>query len=185
MGDYPRNLVVPTHINPWMRYSIGTMASKLVGAIQPGGGLTWTANVAVYIPFAVPWPYNVRRMFWCNGNTVGGNSDVGIYTQGGARLWSSGSIACSGAGLLPQYVTPSPDMLLQPGVPYFFGFAHDSSIASHLVGLGGGSLAASQGRACGMYQQASAFPLPAAATFAAYAAVGLPLIGITNTDSGF
>lgn len=49
----------------------------------------------------------------------------------------------------------------------------------------GNATGANTGRLAGMYQQASALPLPGQATFAAYAGVGLPLIGITNTDSGF
>lgn len=185
MGDYPRNLAVPSHVNAWSRWSIGTLGARLSALSLPGGGVGWTANVAIYVPFMLSWPYNVRRAFWGNGNAVAGNCDIGIYTQGGARLWSSGSTACSGPTNSLQYVTTSPDLTLQPGVPYFFGFTHDSSTASHLTGESGSAMTTPWGRACGLYQQASAFPLPAAATFAAYAAVGLPLIGITNTDSGF
>jgi hypothetical protein len=184
MSDYPRNLVVPAFINPWLRWSIGTLAGRLNALPIPGASQTWTANVAIYIPLLVDWPYNVRRMFWCNGSAASGNSDVGLYTLGGARLWSAGSTACSGAGV-PQYVTVSPDIVLQPGQPYFMAFAHDVATASNIFGVGGATFTAAWGRACGVYQQASAFPLPAQATFAAYAAVGLPLVGITNTTTGF
>lgn len=184
MTDYPRNFVVPTHINPWLRWGIGTLGARIGATLAPGAALTWSANAALYAPFVLDWPYDLRRMFWTNGGSPGGNSDIGIYTLGGARLWSSGSVADSGSSL-PQYVAPSPDILLQPGVPYFMAFAHDSSTASRLSGIPGTTMTTSWGRACGLYQQSSAFPLPAQATFAAYAALGLPLIGFTNTDSGF
>lgn len=184
MADFPRNLGVPTHINPWLRWSIGTLAGRLSSIASPGGGLTWSANVAIYVPFLLDWPYDVRRMFWANGNSTGGNSDVGLYTLGGARLYSSGSVANSGSGAA-QYVTPAADLLLQPGMPYFMAFAHDSSTGSQLSGGSGTTMTTSWGRACGLYQQSSAFPLPLTATFAAYAAVGIPLIGFTNLDSGF
>jgi hypothetical protein len=184
MSDYPRNLVVPAFINPWLRWGIGTLGARLNAIASPGSGQAWSANAAIYVPLLLDWPYNARRMFWVNGAAVGGNSDVGLYTLGGARLWSAGSTACSG-GSAPQYTTVTPDIVLQPGQPYFMAFAHDVATASQIFGVGGTTFTAPWGRACGVYQQASAFPLPAQAAFAAYAAVGLPLIGLTNTDAGF
>lgn len=182
MSDYPRNLVVPTHINPWSRYSIGSIGARIQSTISPGA-LTWIANTAIYVPFILPWPYNVRRMFWANGSAPGGNSDIGIHALGGARLFSSGSTANVTASVL-QYVTPSPDILLHPGVPYFLSFSHDSSTASRLNGISAATMTANWGRICGLYSQ-SVFPLPLQATFAAYTAVGMPIMGFTNTASGF
>jgi len=179
MSDYPRNPVTPTHIATSSRYMIGSTAGR-AGAYAAGTSQVWTVNAAIFIPLCVPWLYNVRRIFWTNGGSPSGNSDIGIYSASGSRLWSSGSTACSGGGV-PQYITPSPDILLHPGVNYYLAFAHDVAGASNITGSG----SATWGRMWGLLQQTSGFPLPSQATFVAYGTLPVPLIGITNTDSGF
>jgi hypothetical protein len=185
MSDYPRNQVVPTFIQAWSKYSIGFAIRLVQGGASPSAQ-DWTANVAMYLPLYLPWSYNVRRIFcYCGNNTLSGNVDIGIYTERGGRVYSTGSTPLTGApGSGPLYVTPATPLLLGPGA-YFMAYACDT-------GGGGSSRAfttgfnATQGRMMGVYQQASAFPLPAAATFAAYTGTpGVPLVGITNTSSGF
>lgn len=176
MPDFPAgSAVAPPFIHSWSFFAGG--AQRAVS--NPGGptALTWTANVAVYIPLELPFPYYVQRAFWWNGSTVSGSADVGIYTVGGAQLWHAGSTTATGA-TLPQFVTVQ--MLLNPG-RYFLAFAQ-SGTTSVAEGV---AMTAPNGRLMGLYQQSTALPLPATATFAAYAAVGLPLIGITSTASGF
>jgi hypothetical protein len=177
--DYPRNIAVPSHISSFSRLMAGPVYRNQGAAGTPASFGWGSANAAVYIPLWLPWPYNVRRLFWVNGTTAAGNSDIGIYSPKGAQLYHSGSTANSGASV-PQYVTPSPDLLLQPGF-YFLAWSNDGTTTRAFGNL----LATITGRMCGLYQQASAEPLPSPATFAAYAGVGLPLIGITNTASGF
>jgi hypothetical protein len=182
MSDFPRNPAVPTHIHTFSKYMLGTPGHVLIGGANNVGNFSWQTNVAVYLPLYLPWPYNVRRVFWVNGANATGNADVGIYTPGGTKLYSSGSTGASGA-LVPQYVTPSPDLLLGAG-PYFLAWTDDST-TSKAYGIDGTLVTALIGRIAGLYQQATALPLPATMTPAAYAAVGAPMIGITNTDSGF
>lgn len=188
MSDYPRNFVVPTHITSLGRWSLGKLGARLnvFGSFSEAGVWTGQTNAAMYIPFMLEWPYNVRRMFWGNGSIASGNADVGIYTLGGARLWSAGSTAVAGAST-PQYVTPSPNMLLHPGVPYFMAHSRSTAVSSNFLGAGIGNVTVSHGRHLGILLQLSAaHPLPLQATFAAFS-VGLtvPFIGFTNTDSGF
>jgi hypothetical protein len=177
MSDYPRNQIAPPLIHSYSRYSVGPHLHNLTGASP--AAQNWTANTAVYMPLYLPWPYNVRRMFWVNG-TAGGNSDIGIYSIGGGKLYSSGSTANTGSGSSPQYVTLATDVLLGPGA-YFLAWANDGT-SSRAFGT---APTASLGRIAGLYQQATALPLPALATFAAFAGVGAPWIGISNLDSGF
>lgn len=177
--DYPRNIVVPSFINSWSRWMNGNVQHSTASTGVPTA-FSWTANVAVYIPLLLPWSYSVKRAFWYHGSTISGHVDIGLYSKTGALIWSSGSTNNTGSSSQPQYVTVSPDLLLQPG-KYWMAFSHDATTNQAL----GATTAANTGRLSGLYQQATAHPLPAAATFAAYAGVGLPLIGITNTASGF
>lgn len=176
MGDWSSNTpIVPTFIHSWSAYMGG--AQRAVSNPGAPAALTWTANAAIYIPLNLPWPYYVARGFWYNGSTVSGNADFGIYSVGGAKLFTAGSTAAAGA-TGPQYVTVG--MLLSPG-RYFLAYAQSGTTAV----AEGVAITAPNGRIMGLYQQAAALPLPSSATFAQYAAVGLPLIGITNRASGF
>lgn len=176
--DYPRDLVVPTHINPWTDWMNGNTL-RGTGGLGGLSSITWTANQAVYIPMRLPFNYHVQRAFWCNGSTVAGSSDVAIYSSSGVRLWSAGSTVNSGA-IVPQYITVTGGLLLTPG-HYWMAFASSTTT----TGVTGVALATADGRVSGLKTQATALPLPATATLAAYAGVGVPLIGITNTASGF
>lgn len=178
--DYPRNIAVPTHINSLNRWCGGATGHSTASPGMPSTQ-AWTANVAVYIPMMLPWPFQVQRMFWCHGSAVSGHSDIGIYTAGGALVWSAGSTVNAGTASSLQYVAVSPDIMLQPGQTYYMAYANDGTTNQYL----GSATGASTGRMAGLMQQATALPLPPAATFAQYAGVGYPLIGITSTASGF
>jgi hypothetical protein len=101
------------------------------GPISQQGGLSapasasWgTANLARILPFQLPFPYLVVRLFWWNGSALG-NADIGIYSLAGGKIYSSGSTVQSG-GPAPQFVTPSTSILLPPG-SYFLALANDGS----------------------------------------------------------
>lgn len=174
--DYPRNIVVPPFISSWSRWMNGNVMHSTASIGIPSS-LAWTANAAVFIPMLLPWPYRVARAFWALGSSVAGNSDIGIYSKGGALIWSSGSTAQSGGGL--QFVTPLVDLLLEPG-EYVIAYSHNGTTNRY---AGSGTIA-NTGRLGGLVQMASGFPLPAALVPEQYAGVGYPLIGITNTETG-
>ena len=142
--------------------------------------MAWpAANQAIYMPFTLPWPYLVERAFWWNGSALG-NMDVGIYSSDGTQLWAATSTAQSGASVL-QYVTLGTEMLLRPG-EYYLALANNGTTNR----ITGNALAsATLGRLLGLYQQTSAFALPATATFAQWASACWPVCGITRTSSGF
>lgn len=179
--DFPTSPVTPTHINTYSRW-INSVAHR--GSIGPGvpASVTWgTANAAVFYPMFLPWPYFAQRAFWVNGSSAAGNSDIGVYTPGGAQLWHSGSTANSGASS-PQYVTISGGLLLLPG-PYFLAYANDGTTNRAF----GSTAATTIGRIAGWLSQLSALPLPASATFATFTASAgaLTIAGLTKTASGF
>lgn len=122
-----------------------------------------TANIARYYPVLVPEPTIVTKIAVRIG-TSSGNLDLGIYDEQGVRLVSSGSTAMAATSTMQ--VIDITDTLLTPGV-YYLAIAVDNTTASfNNINNSTGPLAG----ACsmmGIRQEASAFPLPATATFAA------------------
>lgn len=181
MPDFPQTVVTPLFINTYTRYMIGFNMRAHLNVGGSPASFTWpSANLACYVPMFLPFPYKVQRIFWGNGTTVGGNASIGIYSFDGGQIYGSASTVTAGASSL-QYITPTNDILLSPG-PYFIGLSFSGTVA---VAWGSVGMTAIAGRLCGLYQQATALPVPSPATFAAWNSVGVPLVGITKTASGF
>lgn len=178
--ETPHRLAPPLFINTNSLEFVG-LAGRTIANNSSTASSTWTANLAIYMPFAIPWPYPVRRVFWFNGSTASSNCDIGIYTVDGTRIWSSGSTGQSGASVL-QYVTPATEILLSPG-QFYLAFACSGTtnrVTAQAIGT------AAIGRSLGLLEQGSALPLPSTATFATYATnLLMPWCGITRTSSGF
>ncbi len=170
----------PLFVHTNSRWSVLPEIFKTANLSSFAVSVTWTANTAIYVPVSIPWAYPVNRVFWINGSVVTtSNADFGIYSPGGTRIYSTGSTTQSGASSV-QYVTPSSPFILPAGV-YYFAWT-SSGTTNRAFGL---ACSAVNGRQCGLVQQATALPLPATATFATYANIGVPTIGITRTTSGF
>lgn len=174
---------LPTHIGSLGIYGIGAAIHSILN-IGPGGAAqTWTvANAANYSPVVIPWPYPVARVWWQLGTSIAGNSDFGIYTTGGAKIFSTGSTALSGSSQALQYVSVSTPFILSPGF-YWFAYVHSATTASR---VGGQSLTSTaNAQLLGLMGQTSALPLPASATFATAQNSVMAWCGITRTASGF
>lgn len=182
MADFPvlNREVTPLFIHPYSpEWTLGLDARILTNGTTLAA-VTQTANRAHYLPLSLPYSYLVRRMFWVNGTTVtSSNVDVGIYSEDGTRLYSSGSTAMSGPSV-PQFVTLSTPLLLPPGRYYIAYVCDGTGARGWAITLGADPL-----RQMASFQQATALPLPASATFAAATNINLPFVGITRTDSGF
>ena len=134
------------------------------------------ANQAIFVPLAVPAWQKCVTGWWVNGSTItGSNVDVGIYSIEGVRLASTGSVAMAGASSY-QSASFASIVELPPG-PYYLAMACDGTTAR---GWGVSTPATNEGRIAGLLQMASAFPLPATATFAQWASTGYPCFGIAN-----
>lgn len=179
--DFPTSPVTPLFIPNLSRYTAGFEVTRYLGAAM--NALTWpTANKALYIPFTIPFPYSVRRVWWHNGSSVTStNFDFGIYTVSGTRLYSTGSTAASGTNTL-QFVSPT-EFLLSPG-RYFMAIACSSVTASR-GGTGLTGLTAARNRMSGLLEEAAALPLPATMTPVACTFTIMPCCGFTQTASGF
>jgi hypothetical protein len=144
---------------------------------------TWpAANLAIYVPFTIPFRYPVKRVWWVNGSTITGNIAYGIYSHDMAKIYATASTAQSGASVM-QYTTPSPDFVLPPG-DYYHALIVSATTAALVSGLSGISVV--EGRICGLVEQAvGSMTLPDLATPAQFGQTIWPLCGITRTTTGF
>lgn len=137
-----------------------------------------SANRALYVPVQVLKQITVYKMSIFNGSAVAGNFDLGLYDEAGTRLVSSGSTVQAGTNV-PQVVDVA-DTVLTPGT-YWLAAASNSGSGQYFrasatsVGL----------NLAGMREQASAFPLPATATFSAVSANYLPSFNAIFQSASF
>lgn len=142
---------------------------------------TWVADLALYIPLSIPFEFYIQRFFWCNGSTVTGNVDVGIYSPGGARLCSIGTTAQSGAST-GQYASLSTAFLLTPG-QYYWGFVCSGSTNALVMST---TWTAVSLRLGGCLQQAlGSASLPSSMTPAVVSNAVYPMVSMTQLASGF
>lgn len=183
MPDFPLSppISTPLHVSNLSRFGA---CWELHYTTNSGGdsARTWTANLVCYIPFVLPFAYPLKRFFWLNGSTITTtNVDCGIYSAGGAKLASTGSVAMSGVASV-QYAAPTATMILAPEL-YYLAWTCDNTTnrASAQAGT------AVQGELAGLLQETTGgFGLPATMTPVAWAqAFGAEICGITRTASGF
>lgn len=174
-------------LNQWARYhgshggrthhhSAGIFgASALFMASTAVTSAAWpSANEAVYIPITVERFTVVAQIWWLNGGTASGNVDCGLYTEEGTLLTSSGSTAQTGTSVL-QAVNVT-DLTIGPGL-YYIALVLDNTTGT----VGSQSAATVElNRMNGVLQQATAFPLPATATFAANTRTRMPGCGFVS-----
>lgn len=176
MPDFPSQVVYPAQPGVMggsdvLFREMLNMGTSLTYEVQTGA---WpVANLAIFIPLPIAAPFVATQMWVCNGGTVSGNIDVGIYTAEGALVVSKGSTAH--AGTTQDQTFDITDTLLNPGL-YYLAVALDNNVGIiwHTVHP------ANNARMMGVLQMGSAFALPATATFAAMAQVYIPEIFVTG-----
>lgn len=158
---------------------ISTATVECIQVQAPG---TWNvstaawpaANTAYFMPFTVEQPFTVTQIFTYT-QTSSGNIDMGIYAEDGTRLTSTGSTAASGTNTV-QAVDIT-DITLTPG-RYYLAMAVDNT--THSAYRWSNNFGLEFQRATGCFQMASAFPLPATATFATLTSAYSPGVAITS-----
>lgn len=149
-----------------------------VPAAGSGGNTSsgaWPAvSFILYYPFFIRSPKTYVVAFWMNGAAVSGDLDMGLYNADGTtKLFSLGSTAQAGVNAVQQAtVSWGP---LDPGRYYWAMVADNTTATFHRVGP-----STTHMRCAGVRQQASTFPLPASATFAAPTATFMPAIGLSE-----
>lgn len=169
MPDFPLDRLLNSIVlSTYSRESLGFQLSAM--SLSTSVSAAWpSSNLAIYIPFTVYETITITKLSILNGSAVSGNFDIGIYDAGGARLVSSGSTAQSGTSAI-QTVDIT-DKVLAPGL-YYLALAFDNTTGT-IENVG---VTAIDAEALGVTQQASAFPLPSTATFAAFAQTIVPMV---------
>lgn len=136
------------------------------------GSAVWpAANRALFYPFSVSEAALAVRLYCVNGSAVSGNVDLGIYDAAGTRLTSTGSTAQAGINLIQSI--DCTDVWLLPHTIYYAAMAMDNVTGTTIRWSGAAA------RGIGMFQQSTAFALPATATFARDASNYVPAFGVS------
>lgn len=156
-------------IEPISRLSLSPMIYTAIS-----GAAAWSsANLAVYVPFRLTGPNVATKLFIGNGNPVAGNVDIGIYDHAGRKIVSTGSVARSGVN--DHQVIDIADTMLDAGL-FYLAVAMDTTTNSNYRRYT--VTAAYHTKMMGVAQQASAFPLPATATFATATVTDIAVAGV-------
>jgi len=139
---------------------IGTTEIETIQFLIPSSAAWPLANLALYLPFSVYTPSTIYEVMWQTGTGAADSLDIGIYDEAGTRLVSLGSTSTGTASAYNNSTTFTNTEIF-PGLRYYLAMACN---ATH--NLFGVIPAAGLLQAMGVMEQASAFPLPATATFA-------------------
>lgn len=159
-AQFPYRLVIPA-------------PDRCESNVSSAAGAVWTVNDAAFVPFEVDSPLTVVSMQFLV-TVQNGNFDIGIYTMAGTRLASLGSVAVGAAGIQVANIA---DLLLARG-RYYAAWATSSATATiqEVTPKGGASVGAAA--LAGARRMATAFPLPATATFVVPTRTTMPLISL-------
>jgi hypothetical protein len=169
MGDFPQGSVLAPGLKNLssLNLDVGVTQLWLNGGAASRTGTAWpSANLAIFVPVVVGTPFTVMR-FGVENGTVSGNLDAGIYTSEGKLIISTGSTAQSGVSQWQSIDVT--DTLIPPGLYYLALALNNGTGQVARCGFTALNL-----RQSGVMQMASAFALPATATFATMAQAYLP-----------
>jgi hypothetical protein len=178
MGDWPEFSPAPHRT----AISAGDVEHSIGGALATNAFIpiitqAWTANVAIYVPFRITNWMTIAKATWENGATVAGNVSVGIYNAEQGQIVEARALMAGASA--QQVITLT--ATLAPGL-YYLGFSSDSSTAT----LGTYTAASVAGifRAMGVFEQVTAYPLPAPAVFATMTRLFIPSVAIVTNSVG-
>ena len=167
------SMKMPESISSHSLFSCGPVLAANAAAAPASA--TWSAaNRALYLPFIVTETITIVKLWVLNGATASENIDMGIYNPTGVRQVSIGSTAQSGTSDKQEFDIA--DTVLTAGI-WYLGIAKDGILGTVFASSGGQALLSA-----GAYIQASAFALPATATFATASGftIGIPVCGMST-----
>lgn len=152
-------------------HSIGTDLVAVASAI--GGSAVWpAAGRILYIPIYLDEVGSIVKFFFCNGTVAAGTIDIGLYSEAGSKLVSSGATTQAGVSTLQTFDTT--DYTAGPG-RYYLGICLSSGSATVVRS----SPSLSLQRTMGVLQEAGTATLPASKTGVAPASAFMPLAGFS------
>lgn len=157
--------------------SAWSLGSQLI--MQPSHNEEYTvwpaANLALYCPVVIEETCLIRKAWFIIGFVINGNLDLGLYSEEGTRLLSSGSTAMpAGSGVMKFFDVTDQTI---PAGRYYMAMASDSNTAQ--FGVCGIANIPILGPMMGWARETSAFPLPATATFATMTDNYFPMFGFS------
>lgn len=160
---------------------IGLEMAAMVAYGNPLSAAWGSANQALFFPITIQTPAIAYQLWLWNGGTVSGNFDIGLYDENGTRLVSSGATAQS--GITSIQLVDIADTVLPAGTTWLAIVLNNTTGTTLRINPGAAYIAP-----LGVYQQNSAYPLPATATYArlgggSTAAVNVPMCGILFRSS--
>lgn len=169
---------VPFHVCSMGRYNNLPEAIAILGSgsITPAA---WPANnLAVYMPISIPKAFTIARFMIANGSNITGNVDIGIYSDAGTRLLSTGSTVRANASAV-QYIGVT-DTVFQAG-SYYLALVGSSTTGTYLRSTFSTALRA---RTFGVLEeQLGATTLPSSMTPVAYTRTAVFQFGFSQSDS--
>lgn len=117
-----------------------------------------SASMAIYVPLRVKARRVVKKLSVANGGTVSGNVDMAVYNSAGTRLVTVGGVAQSGTSQDQTFDVT--DTTIGPGL-FYLAVVLDNTTGT----IGRDNDAAPLCAAQGLLTEASAYPLPATATW--------------------
>lgn len=172
MSDWPNDAGPIPVVLTTLSYQMGAHPAVSVSAFASA---TWPANnQAIFIPFVLSMPELIVKLFVMNGATASGNIDMGIYDDAGTRIVSIGTTAQTGTSAIQAFDIT--DTQVGPG-RFYLALALSSTVGTVFRLT---SATANYASMMGAAEQATAFALPATATFVAPTSSYVPLIGMTT-----
>jgi hypothetical protein len=148
--------LISTRISVLDHDQLGAAVQAYSASAYPGSA-TVTSNRARFVPIVIHRSCTAYRMIWLGAGGASGNCEVGIYTESGTRLVTSGAVACT-----PNInVVDIPDTELSAGRYYL---AHALSSSTQTVTVAVATINYVRSLGCG--NASSAIPLPATVTLA-------------------
>ena len=161
----PNRLLMPA------RHSIDTLHDSWLPPLEVQTATAWgTANRAIYVPLCVPSSVVVRKL-WVGTGTITTNVDMALYDASGVAVISgtAGTVSSS-----TEAVFDVTDTTIGPGL-YYIAVVSDSATDTILAINAATPILT----AMGVLTEASAYPLPATATFAiSHTLAFVPIAGI-------
>lgn len=163
----PNRLLLPS------RHSIDTMADSWLMSVSAPAAAAWpSANMAIYVPLRIPSRIVVLKLWFASGVTGTGNVDMGLYDATGAAVISATNAAKEAA--TTEQVFDVTDTTVGPGL-YYIALSSDSGTDTMLRYAPAAPIPLAQG----VLTEASAYPLPATATFVADQTLAyIPVMGL-------
>jgi hypothetical protein len=159
-------------ISPYSPFAMGVEYAALATA-APASVAHGTANLARFYPFVLSEPIMVVKMWWYNGATANGNTDIGIYDESGTKLLSMGNTAQGTINILQEVNVT--DTWLGRG-RFYMGLSSSSATATYFSNV----ISVQLSKMLGWAQMATANVLPATATYAAASSAIQPVFGLSG-----